>query len=601
MKKHYWTAVVALTLLFSCGGQPSSSSSTSGSSSSSSSSSSSIAIKPVITLSKDSTVKEGEDGSLTLEKDGFSLSVKGGSKSSDWFSVAQGGYITNLNYAGNIIAVEAEVSSSSPFYSLEARTSFYPISSPGNATYPLVSATKLSFESGGPYFSIYSAIGSFAFSSISIYFNDEKPANPTSKIEFYTMNDNHGAAERTSSQIGIARLSSYLKEKERLNGDGVVVLSSGDLWQGSADSNLSYGGVMVDWTNLIGLESMAIGNHEFDWGVEKIEKNAALSNAPFLSINTRNKDGSYPSWCSPSKVIERQGIKIGIVGAIGKLETSIAASSLNGIYFESNYLSMANAEAIRLKNEEGCSLVVLSLHNGAAETSYCPDIDAIFLGHVHSRSFTVEDNIPLVRTASDSKDVGHITFELGEDGKYHYGSYDYMNYSDSSAYSDDEETVRMYNYYLEAIGPIKNRVLGHSSSSYSEERIGLLSCKAGREYYKTKFNPTNFLGYSTNKKGVRQSIPAGDITYGQVYAAFPFDNYNDLCEVKGSVVSLLTGEGYYYDFGDASLTDIDDNVTYTVMTNSYVSEGSLAGFITRINRDDLFIRDIVASYLEANL
>lgn len=548
-------------------------------------------------------MSEGADGSLSLTSDNHSFAIHKASINEDWFTLEQGGYITNLDYFGNVIAVETVASSSSSYYSLQARASLYPISSPGNASYELLSGTSLSLNDGGPYFSIYAAIGSFSFSSIVLTLNNEKPANPTSNIDFYTMNDNHGAAERTTSQIGTARLSSYLKSEERANPEGSVVLSSGDLWQGSADSNLSTGGVMIDWTNLIGMESMAIGNHEFDWGLKTIATNAAKSNCPFLSINVRNKDGSYPSWCTPSKVISRQGIKIGIIGAIGKLETSIAASSLEGAYFESDYMSQVDVEAKRLRSEENCSLVVLSIHNGEVDTTDCTSIDAVFLGHVHKQLFRVDSNgIPHIRCDDNGEDIGHLTFTLGEDGKYHYSTSDYFLYGESASMDDDAEETRLYNYYQEVIGPIKNRVLGHSDTGYSQYDIGLLSCKAGREYYAKKLAPTNFIGYCTNKAGVRQAIPAGDITYGQIYGAFPFDNYNDLCEVKGSNLTLFSGSGFYFDFDQTLLNSIDQSATYTIVTNSYVSESqSYSSFLTLTTRDNYFIRDILSDYLEANL
>ena len=92
------------------------------------------------------------------------------------------------------------------------------------------------------------------------------------------------------------------------------------MFQGTAISNLTYGGVVVDVLNNIGMNAFTIGNHEFDWGDQKIidfKNNSAQvqANFPFLGANIyRKSTNQRAEWVDDYVIIERGGLKIGIIG-----------------------------------------------------------------------------------------------------------------------------------------------------------------------------------------------------------------------------------------------------------------------------------------------
>jgi len=136
-------------------------------------------------------------------------------------------------------------------------------------------------------------------------------------VDFYAVNDLHGKFLKTDTQSGIGGMTTYLNEAKTRN-PNTVLLSSGDMWQGAWESNLTRGMILNDWMSEMEFVSMTLGNHEFDWGTEYIESNAAQSDFPYLAINVyeraTNKRADY---CQPSVMVERGGAKIGIIGAIG--------------------------------------------------------------------------------------------------------------------------------------------------------------------------------------------------------------------------------------------------------------------------------------------
>ena len=153
-------------------------------------------------------------------------------------------------------------------------------------------------------------------------------------VDFYNINDLHGKFADTSEQPGVNEMTTYFK-KVRAKDDHVVLLSTGDTWQGSSESNLTGGLLMTDWMNQLDFVAMTLGNHEFDWGTEHIANNAELAEFPFLAINIYSKDtNTLVPYCQPSVMVEADGIQIGIIGAIGDCYSSISSDKVTDIYFK---------------------------------------------------------------------------------------------------------------------------------------------------------------------------------------------------------------------------------------------------------------------------
>ena len=152
-------------------------------------------------------------------------------------------------------------------------------------------------------------------------------------FDFFAINDLHGKFDDTDSQPGVDELTTYLKNF-RKSQDNVVLLSSGDMWQGSSESNLTKGNIVTEWMNELGFVSMTLGNHEYDWGEEPIKANAQLAKFPLLAINVYDRDtNKRVDYCQPSVIVQQNGVKIGIIGAMGDCYSSIAPDKVEDIYF----------------------------------------------------------------------------------------------------------------------------------------------------------------------------------------------------------------------------------------------------------------------------
>jgi 5''-nucleotidase/2'',3''-cyclic phosphodiesterase and related esterases len=553
-----------------------------------------------------------ENGKGSLSKNGVTYVLKGLDTAAQggWCTLQQGGSFTNstIYSAQRFAGLKITFTRLSDYGSLLYKGSRYAITSPNNAAYQVNSDVYLplldSSSNSAPfnYLSVYAAVGRFRIESLTLYTTTAaQPAEEGTKyVDFYGINDTHGAAEykvepaASTYQIGITRLSDYYQKQAKANPDGSVILSSGDMWQGSADSNLTKGAVMVNWMNLVGFEAMAVGNHEFDWGVNQIAENSHLANFPFLGINIEDANQTRPSWAVPSKTIYRQGVKIGIVGAIGNVESSIATSSLGGYSFVNDYASMVSTEAARLRNE-GCRAVVVIVHNGSFDTTNCQNVDAVFEGHSHQSYFETDSyGIPHVQCYANGSMVQHLQFALSGSG-FTFVSQDSLGTNNMSELSEEPMTLALYSYYLAQTTVIKNEVVGHTDNGYDKSAIGAIGAKALLSYMKEAFPSYNIVASLLNTGGVRQTIPAGDITFGEIYATFPFDNENHLCSTTGNMLKSMMNSGFYCQ-SDIDPSYLNPSTIYYFTTLSYTSEGFYSSSLTIVQRDTYFLRNIVGDY-----
>ncbi|HBF68780.1 MAG TPA: hypothetical protein DDW20_05695, partial [Firmicutes bacterium] len=133
-------------------------------------------------------------------------------------------------------------------------------------------------------------------------------------FDFYEISDFHGAVEynKDDDHIGIEKLSTYFDEKRSNNPGGTILLSGGDMWQGTADSNVTKGNLVTYSMNVMNFDAMTLGNHEYDWTDSFIRNNKKKANFPFLAANIIDDGtGKNPDYVQASVVLERGDYKIG--------------------------------------------------------------------------------------------------------------------------------------------------------------------------------------------------------------------------------------------------------------------------------------------------
>lgn len=454
---------------------------------------------------------------------------------------------------------------------------------------------------------------------------DKCSANVLVVIDFYTVNDLHGKLSDTDAQPGVDELTTYLKNARKTD-DHVVLLSAGDMWQGTSESNLTQGNLITDWMNEMDFAAMAMGNHEYDWGEAAIEDNAELAEFPFLAINIYDRDtDTMVDYCQASVTVECGGAQIGIIGAIGDCYSSISSEQTTGVYFKtgSQLTELVKAESEKLR-DTGADFIVYVLHDGGTGNSGTVSdgqlssyydislsdgyVDLVFEGHTH-RSYEMTDSkgVPHLQGGGDNKGITHA--EISINIANHHSDIREAEVISTSAYTslaDDPLVEELLDKYAEEIAP-SDRVVGTISRYIGQDEarqlVADLYYQAGVERWGDEYDIVLGGGFISIRSP--KYLPAGDVTYGQLQTLFPFDNELVLCSVSGRNLKDKFFESTHYAYfisydryGEDVWRDIDLDATYYIIVDSYTSTYAPNG-LTEIERYDpgVYARDLLADYI----
>ena len=405
--------------------------------------------------------------------------------------------------------------------------------------------------------------------------------SPIVTIDLYNLNDFHGAVEHNPSnkEIGINRLAGYFKTQLASNPNSIF-LSSGDMWQGSADSNITRGRLVVDAMNQMDFSAMAIGNHEFDWTDEYLFLNQTRSDFPLLGINILDKETNQrAAFADASIMIERSGIQIGIIGTIGaSLESTILTSAVAPYDFVP-YTNLVKDESQRLKNL-GADLIVLLNHDGTVESGVMPYVDAIFNGHTHRREVFHVGGKPVYQGQAYGQAISHVRFAFNTANmvpsfiQNQSGVYTYESLSSSNQFpQEDVEMKALYDTYLvNEINEVKNEVIGEADEALTRQQLGQFAVDEMLRFAQTL--KEDVVASFHNSGGVRATIDQGQVTYGELYKAFPFDNELMIVEVTGTQLLWWLSAGLYQKT-IPNLTPVDENQSYWIISINFLTERHL--------------------------
>lgn len=425
-------------------------------------------------------------------------------------------------------------------------------------------------------------------------------------IDIYGINDLHGKLTATDTQPGIGGLTTYLKTNKTEN---AILLSSGDMWQGSSESNLTYGAIMTEWMNSLGFASMTLGNHEYDWGESYIEANADLADFPLLAINvystTTNERVAY---ASSSVVLERNGVQIGIIGAMGDCYSSISGAVSDGFYFKTGneLANLVKAEAERLR-ANGVDFIIYSLHDDdASYQSVLSDgyVDIVFEAHTH-QSYVSSDSYGVYHLQGGGENKG-ITYALvsinSANGNTKVTKASFIKADTYRSYAADPIIDELLDKYSDMIDDAYE-VLGYNKQYRDDEEIEQVVAQLYYEYGVAKWGNKYdiVLGGGFIRTRTPYNLYAGEVTYSDVYSLLPFDNELVLCSVKGSDLKkkfINTNNSDYFIYGNFNASSIQDSKTYYIVTDTYTSTYSYNN-LTEIERatDGVYARDLVADFV----
>lgn len=254
-------------------------------------------------------------------------------------------------------------------------------------------------------------------------------AQQTKKLTLLQTSDVHSRIEpinqegdRNYDKGGFVRRATFLKEFRKETPD-VLLFDCGDISQGTPYYNLFQGEVEIRMMNEMGYDAMAIGNHEFDFGLDNMARLFKMAEFPIVCANYDVDATVLKGLVQPYVILNKDGLKIGVFGLGAAIEGLIQANKCEGVIYKDPIL-IANEVAATLK-KEGCDVVVCLSHMGiqmderlVAKTR---NIDAILGGHSHTfmqgpKMYLNLDgkNVPVMHTGKSGIYVGQLDLTLNK-------------------------------------------------------------------------------------------------------------------------------------------------------------------------------------------
>lgn len=440
-------------------------------------------------------------------------------------------------------------------------------------------------------------------------FATEGEASMEGKIVILHTNDTHGHAmtDPDSTTMGFTVLSA-LKNKYEEQGATVLTVDAGDTFHGMPVAQYDNGGAIAELMNALGYDVMTIGNHDFNYGRERLSELVDGLDFAALAANVTYTD-TGEAFLDASTIVEANGVKFGFFGlATPECHEMVYPAYIEGLTFGDPI--EAAREQVALLEAQDVDFIVAVGHIGVdagteiKSTDIIEAVDGIDIfvdGHSHTvlESGQMVDSTLLVQTGYYFANIGVVTIDT--DGSISADLVNYEEFSETDPEIDSlcdginaeldaimGEVVAVTDVYLEGTREIIRK---------SETNLGDLITDA-------MLNATDADLAIINSGGIRASIEAGDITRGDILTVLPFSNFGvtkhvtgaeimEMLEISVSIYPELSGEflqmsGIEFTF-DPSLPVgervvdstvkiggevIDLQREYLLVTNDYIAYGN---------------------------
>lgn len=460
---------------------------------------------------------------------------------------------------------------------------------------------------------------------------------------------------------GIARVKAKIDERRAAlskDGGNVIVLNAGDEFQGSLFYTTYKGDDTAEFMNGIGYDVMALGNHEFDDGVDTLAKFLGKVKFPVISANTIAADGSpIAGKYKPYVIKDIGGQKIGIVSAITTDTADISTPGPTVKFADEIETLKKQVEALKA---EGVNKIIALNHDGYVKdkqiAASVAGISVIVGGHSHTLLSNTDPqalgpyptlvkgpsgrDVPIVQAKSYSKYLGELKVTFDDDGNV-IRSEGAPILLDSSVVPDPAYLARVKEL-AKPIEALKAQKVAESTGviEAAREVCRVVECSMGNLVADAMLDRVKDQGMTIaiiNGGGLRASIDAGDVTMGEVLTVLPFQNTLSTFQLKGAdVVAALengvsqidqgagrfaqvSGLKYAFDVSKpvgqrvsavevrdgSGWKPIDTAATYGVVSNNYMRAGGDGYKIFASNAQNAYdygpgLEAVVSDYLAKN-
>lgn len=417
---------------------------------------------------------------------------------------------------------------------------------------------------------------------------------------------------------GWANITTLVKQEKAKNG-ATWFFDAGDYFTGPYISSLTKGKAIIDIMNTMQFDAVTMGNHEFDHGWDNTLLQLSQAKFPIVQGNIFYQNSNKAFWDKPYTIIEKDGVKIGVIGLHGvfAFDDTVSAAMRVGIEARDEVkwlqryidelkdkvdltMALIHEGVPARQSSQGSTDVRRALDKDIQTAGQVKGLDILITGHAHvgTPEPIKVGNTLILSTDSGGIDVGKLVLDYQE--KPH--QFTVKSFELKTLYADewrtDPQTKQVIDGWNKKLNEMVQQTVAQSpveltraygeSSSLGNLAADALLLAAGKDVQAAM----------TNSGGIRSDIPAGAVSMGTVISAFPFPNDLVTMELTGKqlrslmehgaglsngVLQVSKGLEMKYDSGNpagqrlVSLTldgkPVDDAAVYRVATNSFLADG----------------------------
>ena len=510
------------------------------------------------------------------------------------------------------------------------------------------------------------------------------PIAASKTITILGTNDVHGALERVPLFAGFV---ANVRAARAADGGGVVLVDGGDMFQGTLESNIAEGADMVRAYNQIQYDAVAVGNHEFDYGPVGAKAVASSSDDdPRGALKARASEAHYPFLVSniadaatgqrvdypnmpASTLIERAGVKIGILG-VSTQSTPTTTMSANFAGLSMMPSAQAVLDQAKQLRDKGAQIIIATMHVGSSckdvehhdDTSSCEKneeifkllselpkgtVDVMVAGHTHAGMAHMIDGVAVIESYANGRAFGRVDLTVDGAGKVtnvKIHAPHLMCALDKNRNPVPVSECQLGSYEGKpvvadpAVQKIVDEALARAAERRSEQ-LGITVTKTVTRAHGEESAEGNLMTdlmlasrrdaqvAMTNGGGLRADLPAGSLTYGQLFEAAPFDNRFTIVEVTGKNLRDLVADNLSHGGGILSFSGlvatarckgdkldvavkvagkpVNDTAKYKIATSDFLATGGDGALQrlhlpdTAMHPTDVIMRDGMADVLRS--
>lgn len=385
-------------------------------------------------------------------------------------------------------------------------------------------------------------------------------AEETVTLKILHTNDIHASIDH------FGKLAAYV-EKQRQTADYSLYLDAGDISSGNPVVDLKNGAPIIALMNAVGLDAMAVGNHEFDYGQTYFAENRKNSQFPWLAANMKVVDPDIPiEPTDPYKIFDFGDLEVGVF-SVTQAPPATAPDGIAGLEFTDE---IETAEQYAWLADETDVLIALTHQGYGLDKELAREVeffDLIIGGHSHTTISEpqVVNGTPIVQAGSNLENIGNVTITLDPETEEIISIEGFLKPVAQLTEVDPEVAAMVDQFYADLEEEL-NKVVGVTETGLTREGRYSKDVALGNFW-------TDAMRYTvgadialTNNGGIRASIDEGEITAKEIYEVEPFGNQ--------MIVLRMTGEALYevirYSYTREGRNQIDlqtSGLQYTIITD----------------------------------